>query len=91
MRLALLACLRLEPGSVGVLAPVCSSMGFLTASQFLRNMMAPLGDSSRTWVESGNLLAIRYLRLNLSRTASIFLCSSTVAIHVYTLHDVLDL
>lgn len=60
-RLALLAVLRLEPGSLGILAPVCSSMGWLAASQSKRNFMLPLGDPSKGFVQEGNMLAIRSL------------------------------
>ena len=61
MRLAMLTVLKLEPDGLGVLAPVCSSMGFLASSVTLRNSMCPLGDSSKLSVKNGNLLACRYL------------------------------
>ena len=60
-RLALLAVLKLEPESLGILAPVCSSMGWLAASQSKRNFMLPLGDPSKSFVQDGNMLAIRSL------------------------------
>ena len=60
-RLALLAVLKLEPNSLGVLAPVCSSMGFLASSTTLRTSMLPLGDTSRCHVEVGNVLAFRFI------------------------------
>ncbi len=59
LRLALLAVLKLEPGSLGVLAPVCSTMGFLASSVTKRNCMLPLGDLSKLSVADGNLLAFR--------------------------------
>lgn len=59
LRLALLAALKLEPGSLAVLAPVCSSMGFLASSVTKRNCMVPLGDPSVLSVAEGNLLAFR--------------------------------
>ena len=61
LRLALTCCLRLQPASLGILAPVCSSMGFLTASQTMRSFMIPLGQSKFEMVRTGNLLAIRQL------------------------------
>ena len=59
LRLAILAVLRLEPDSLGILAPVCSSMGFLASSISLRSFMLPLGDEEKSFVQVGNLLAIR--------------------------------
>jgi hypothetical protein len=59
LRLAILAVLRLEPDSLGILAPVCSSMGFLASSISLRSFMLPLGDAEKDFVQVGNLLAIR--------------------------------
>lgn len=64
LRLAIMAILRLEPGSLGILAPVCSSMGFLTASQSMRSFVQPLGVSHFDWVRNGNILAVRPLLLN---------------------------
>lgn len=63
MGLAILSVLRLQPGSLGVLAPVCSSMGFLTASQTNRSFFCPLGSSEFGWVQTGNILAIRSILL----------------------------
>ena len=63
-RLALLAVLKLEPDALGILAPVCSSMGFLVSSVTSRNFMLPLGDTSKLTVSQGNLLACRYLDEN---------------------------
>ena len=60
-RLALTAVLRLLPKSMGVLAPVCSSMGYLASSQSKRCFVQPLGDCSKGFVASGNLLAARRL------------------------------
>ena len=57
----MLTVLKLEPNSIGVLAPVCSSMGFLVSSVTLRSSMLPLGDLSKLSVKDGNLLACRYL------------------------------
>ena len=59
LRLAVLTVLRLEPNSLGILAPVCSSMGFLAASLSKRSFICPLGDRSQGFVSSGNLLALR--------------------------------
>ena len=59
LRLAILTVLRLEPNSLGILAPVCSSMGFLAASLAKRSFICPLGDCSKGFVTSGNLLALR--------------------------------
>lgn len=63
-RLAILAVLRLQPGSLGVLAPVCSSMGFLTSSQSNRSFVLPLGSSQFSWVDDGNILAVRLLSMH---------------------------
>ena len=60
-RLALLTLLKLEPNSMGLLAPVCSTMGFLASSVTQRTFMLPLGDISKMTVQQGNLLAIRCL------------------------------
>lgn len=57
----MLTVLKLQPDALGVLAPVCSSMGFLALSVTLRNSMFPLGDLSKLSVKNGNLLACRYL------------------------------
>ncbi|CAL1146409.1 unnamed protein product [Cladocopium goreaui] len=46
----MLAILKLEPSSLGVLAPVCSSMGFLASSVTKRCCMMPLGDISKMTV-----------------------------------------
>eukprot|EP00435_Cladocopium_sp_Y103_P027134 s270_g6.t1 len=51
--LAILAILRLEPDSLGILAPVCSSMGFLASSISLRSFMLPLGDPEKEFVKVG--------------------------------------
>ena len=59
LRLALVGVLKLKPRSLGLLAPVCSSMGFLAASQTKRSFIVPLGDLGNPHVFSGNLLAIR--------------------------------
>lgn len=61
LRLALLTLLKLQPDSLGILAPVCSSMGFLASSVTLRNCMLPLGDTSKMSVAQGNLMACRWL------------------------------
>ena len=60
-RLALLSVLRLRPSALGILAPVCSSMGFLAASQSKRSFICPLGSSDYDWLKTGNILAIRHL------------------------------
>ena len=59
LRLALVGVLKLQARSLGLLAPVCSSMGFLAASQTKRSFIVPLGDFGNPHVFSGNLLAIR--------------------------------
>ena len=64
VRLALLSILKLEPDSLGVLAPVCSSMGFLASSLTQRSFILPLGDIRKLPVAQGNLLACRYLDSN---------------------------
>ena len=64
IRLALLTTLKLEPNSIGVLAPVCSSMGFLASSLTQRSFTLPLGDIRKIPVAQGNLLACRYLDSN---------------------------
>ena len=64
IRLALLTILKLEPSSLGVLAPVCSSMGFLASSVTQRCFTLPLGDTRKISVAQGNLLACRYLDSN---------------------------
>ena len=61
MRLALLSVLRLERGSLGVLAPVCSSFGFLCASQSGRSFERPKGFEDVKWVGDSNLMAARTL------------------------------
>ena len=86
LRLALFTLLRLEPDSLGVLAPVCSSMGFLASSVTRRNCMLPLGDTSKMSVSEGNLLACRWLgSLYISRCNFdfiIYIYISLVAIHM---------
>ena len=78
LRLALFTLLRLEPDSLGVLAPVCSSMGFLASSVTRRNCMLPLGDTSKMSVSEGNLLACRWLgSLYISR------CNFDFIIYIY--------
>lgn len=78
MGLAMLTILKLQPDSLGVLAPVCSSMGFLASSVTLRNQMFPLGDLSKLSVQNGNLLACR----------SILLCWIMAALgHVFLLEQ----
>ena len=63
LRLAILAVLRLEPQSLGLLAPVCSSMGWLVSSLSKRSFVCPLGDPSVDFVSAGNLLALRPLSM----------------------------
>ena len=63
LRLAILAVLRLEPQSLGLLAPVCSSMGWLVSSLTKRSFVCPLGDPSVDFVAGGNLLALRPLSM----------------------------
>ena len=63
LRLAILAILKLRPQSLGVLAPVCSSMGFLCVSQSGRCFENPLGNLSVPWVSSSNCMAARLLKL----------------------------
>ena len=60
-RLALLTVLKLAPQSVGVLAPVCSSMGVLASGSTGRSFVLPLGRPDVMSVELGNLLALRPL------------------------------
>ena len=57
LRLALLSVLRLERGSLGVLAPVCSSFGFLCASQSGRCFERPKGFEDVKWVGDSNMMA----------------------------------
>ncbi|CAE7198291.1 unnamed protein product, partial [Symbiodinium sp. KB8] len=59
--LALLTVLRLERGSLGVLAPVCSSFGFLCASQSGRCFERPKGHEHVKWVGDSNIMAARTL------------------------------
>lgn len=59
LRCAVLAILQLHPGSVVLLAPVCSSFSFMCSSQSQRFWWAPLGDETRTGVKLGNLMANR--------------------------------
>lgn len=59
MALALVGVLKLQARSLGLLAPVCYSMGFLAASQTKRSFIVPLGDLGNPHVFSGNLLAVR--------------------------------
>ena len=63
LRLALLAVLRLRPGSLGVLAPVCSSFGFLCTAQSGRSFVRPKGFETVDWVASGNKMAARLLEI----------------------------
>ena len=69
LRLAILAVLRLEPRSLGLLAPVCGSMGWLVSSVSKRSFVCPLGDQSVDFVSSGNLLALRPLSVVSGRNA----------------------
>ena len=70
--------LRLQPGSLGILAPVCSSMGFLTASQSDRSFFLPLGTERFDWVVHGNILALRFLGVHLQHfflpQCTVYLC-----------------
>lgn len=58
-RLALLVVLRMKPQSIGVLAPICSSMGVLASGTTQRSFISPLGRTDLVGVDTGNLLAIR--------------------------------
>ena len=67
LRLAMLAALKLRPGSLGVLAPVCSSFGFLCVSQSGRCFENPLGNRDVPWVAASNVMAARRLQLQKNR------------------------
>ena len=60
-RLAITVLLRLQPGSLVLLAPVCSSFSDCCHSQAQRSVVLPLGDARFDWVTVGNLLANRTL------------------------------
>ena len=59
----MLAILRLHPGFVVVLAPVCSGFSFMCSSQAMRFWYDPNGNTSYHWVISGNLMANRVVIL----------------------------
>eukprot|EP00435_Cladocopium_sp_Y103_P017229 s1834_g4.t1 len=56
---AVLAILRLFPGSVVLLAPVCSSFSYMCSSQSLRVFYMPEGDEAIWWVKEGNVMSCR--------------------------------
>ena len=49
----------MKPQSIGVLAPICSSMGVLASGTTQRSFISPLGRTDLVGVDTGNLLAIR--------------------------------
>ena len=55
-RFALMSILRLHPGSLVVLAPVCSSFSYMCSSQSKRAFYWPQGDESISWVRCGNIM-----------------------------------
>lgn len=63
LRLALLSVLQLFPGSLVVLAPVCSSFSFMSSSQSSRYIWMPEGDERYSWVKSGNVMSVRVVLL----------------------------
>lgn len=79
-RLALVAALRLEPGGLMMMAPVCSSFSDMCASQSGRSIVCPLGDTSLPWVRTGNLLAHR-CRLRIGRYAIVLTDAEFVSVY----------
>ncbi len=51
--------LRLVPGALVVLAPVCSSFSFMASSQSKRFVFMPEGDENVWWVKAGNVMSCR--------------------------------
>lgn len=58
-RCAVLALLQLYPGSLVVLAPVCSSFSFMSSSLHCRYFWMPEGSDTLSWVKAGNVMAVR--------------------------------
>ena len=87
----MLAVLRLRGKALGVLAPVCSSFGFLCVSQSRRCFEMPKGDLNVHWVASSNMMAARTLAASRNTLSFGLLCADTyskvsicVFIHVST-------
>lgn len=59
LRTAVLSILRLVPGSLVFLAPVCSSFSFMSSSQSKRFVFMPEGDENVWWVKAGNVMSCR--------------------------------
>lgn len=59
LRCAVLSILRLFPGSLVVLAPVCSSFSYMCSSQSARVFFMPEGNESIWWVKEGNVMSCR--------------------------------
>ena len=59
LRCAVLSILRLFPGSLVILAPVCSSFSYMCSSQSRRLFYMPEGDESFSWVKEGNVMSCR--------------------------------
>ena len=55
----MLAILQLHPGSLVVLAPVCSGFSFLCSGQAQRFWFNPEGNDSLPWVKAGNVMSAR--------------------------------
>ena len=59
--MGLVSILKLLPGGLAVLAPVCSSFSPMSSSQSCRTPRTPLGDDCRIFVSTGNVIGIRVI------------------------------
>ena len=58
-RCAIISILQLLPGSLVILAPVCSSFSFMSSSQNCRYLFMPEGNQGLSWVKAGNVMSVR--------------------------------
>ena len=58
-RCAVISLLQLLPGSLVILAPVCSSFSFMSSSQNCRYLFMPEGNEGLGWVKAGNVMSVR--------------------------------